>query len=161
MRTEQRASRPGETGQRLKGEVIPMERLAVASAVLVVLVGFGGCARDGDTNPGTGPGAVTPATTIDSLALCRQALPARDVVSATPTTVGDLRTWGYSGPVQQRPLLNVFPSSASSEPAAWCWTREAVDSYAAWGAHATDAAEHAITLHGPTNLTPSGPPIIP
>jgi hypothetical protein len=54
MRTEQRASKPGETGQRLKGEVIPMERLAVASAVLVVLVGFGGCARDGDTNPAQG-----------------------------------------------------------------------------------------------------------
>jgi hypothetical protein len=138
-----------------------MKRLAVASAVLALLVGLGGCTRDRDTSPGTGLDASTPATTTDPLGLCRQALPDRDVISATRTTVGDLRAWGYSGPLQKHPLGNAFPASAPTEPAAWCWTREAVDSYTAWGVHAPDLAERAITVTGPTDEIPAGPPIIP
>jgi len=141
--------------------VILMKNLAVASAVLAVLVGLGACAHDSDTNAGTGPtvstDVSTPATTTDSLVLCRQALPDRVVVSATRTSVGDLRTWGYSGPVQKRPLANVFPSAASSDPAAWCWTKEAVDSYTAWGVHGLDTAQRAITARGPTDVIPAGP----
>jgi hypothetical protein len=126
-----------------------------------MLAGLVGCARDGHMNPGTEPDASTPASTTDPLVVCRQALPDRDVVSGAWTTVGDLRTWGYGGPVQKRPLGNVFPPSAPTEPSAWCWTREAVDSYTAWGVHAPDAAERAITVIGPTDVIPTGPPVIP
>ena len=140
-----------------------MKKLAVASAVSALLIGLGACARDSDA--GTGPTVSTdlstPATATDSLVLCRQALPDRMVVSATRTSVGDLRTWGFSGPVQKRPLANVFPSAASSDPAAWCWTREAVDSYTAWGVHAPETAQRAVTVHGPTDVIPAGPPLIP
>ena len=97
----------------------------------------------------------------DPRALCRQALPDRDVVSATVTTVGNLRAWGYGGPVQKHPLGNVFPSAAPSDPAVWCWTRDAVDSYTAWGAHAPDAAGRAITVIGPTDQIPVGAPVVP
>jgi hypothetical protein len=126
-----------------------------------MLVGLVGCARDSHMNPGTERDASTPATMTDPLVLCRQALPDRDVVSGTWTTVGDLRTWGYGGPMQKRPLGNVFPPSAPTEPAGWCWTREAIDSYTAWGVHAPDAAERAITVIGPTDVIPTGPPVIP
>ena len=138
-----------------------MKRLALASAILATLVGCGGHARDGDANSGTGPSRSTSAATTDPLVQCRLALPGRDVVSATRTTVGDLRAWGYGGPVQKHPLGSVFPSAAPSEPAIWCWTRDATDSYTAWGAHARDAAGRAITVIGPTDQVPVGPPKIP
>ena len=139
-----------------------MKKLAVASAVLALLIGLEACARDSDA--GTGPTVSTdlstPATATDCLCsagrLCRPV-----VVSATRTSAGDLRTWGYSSPVQKRPLANVFPSAASSDPAAWCWTREAVDSYAAWGVHAPETAQRAATVNGPTDMIPAGPPLIP
>ena len=165
LRSQKVARKPSWPGQRLKAEVILVKNLAVASAVLAVLVGLGACARDSDTSAGTGPivstDLSTPATTTDPLVLCRQALPDRVVVSATRTSVGDLRSWGFSGPVQKRPLANVFPSAASSDPAAWCWTRAAVDSYTAWGVHASDTPRRAITATGPTDVVPAGPPLIP
>jgi hypothetical protein len=136
-----------------------MRRLAVASAVLAVLVGLGGCAHNSDANTGSRP-AVS-ATAADPLTLCRQALPDRDVVSAEWTTVGDLRTWGYGGPVQQHPMGTAFPASGADDRAIWCWTREAADSYTAWGVHPPDGAARAIGIMGPTEMTPSGPPVIP
>src|SRR5262249_49471691 len=141
-----------------------MKRLAIASAVVAVVVGMGACARDDSPDVARGPSASSPSTTsasTDTLGLCRRALPGREGVSATPTTVGDLRTRGYGGPVQKHPLGNVFPASAPGEPAAWCWTRQAVDSYTAWGVHVPDAAERAITVIGPTDVVPAGRPVIP
>jgi len=138
-----------------------MKRLAAASAILAVLVALAGCAGDRNTSSGTGSDASTQATPTDAIVLCRQALPDRDVVSGIWTTVGDLRTWGYGGPVQKRPMGDAFVPSAPTEPAAWCWTREAVDSYTAWGVHVPDAAARAITVTGPTDVIPTGPPVIP
>lgn len=163
LRSQKVARKPSWPGQRLKAEVILVKNLAVASAVFVVLVGLGACARDSSAGTGStvSTDLSTPATTTDPLVLCRQALPDRVVVSATRTSVGDLRSWGFSGPVQKRPLANVFPSAASSDPAAWCWTRAAVDSYTVWGVHASDTPRRAITATGPTDVVPAGPPLIP
>jgi len=97
----------------------------------------------------------------DAFALCRQALPGRDVVSGTWTTVGDLRSYGYSGPVARHPLAGAFPSAAPSDQAAWCWTKDAPDSYTAWGARTPGDVRRALTVNGPTDTTPSGPPIVP
>jgi hypothetical protein len=97
----------------------------------------------------------------DALAFCRLALPGQDVVSGTWTTVGDLRAYGFSGPVRRTPLATAYPSAPASDRAAWCWTRDTPDSYTAWGARAPDDAQRAVTVNGPTDTTPSGPPIIP
>ena len=85
----------------------------------------------------------------------------REVVSGVRTTVGDLRNWAYGGRVQQHPLRDLFPSSSSTAPAVWCWTKESADSFTAWGVHEHDAAVPAITATGPTNEIPAGPPVIP
>jgi hypothetical protein len=141
-----------------------MKRVAVSMAMLAVLAAGSSCAS-----------AVTPAVlgrpsrppvvpvppTPTALALCRQVLPGRDVVSGTWTTVGDLRTWGYSGPVQRRPLQAVFANASPADQAAWCWTKNSADSYTAWGARANDEPQRAITVIGPTTVTPSGSPRIP
>jgi hypothetical protein len=97
----------------------------------------------------------------DAFALCRQVLPGRDVVSGTWTTVGDLRGYGYSGPVARHPLADAFPMAAPSDEAAWCWTKNAPDSYTAWGARTPDGARQALTVDGPTETTPAGPPLVP
>jgi hypothetical protein len=60
-----------------------------------------------------------------------------------------------------RPLRNAFPASAPADLAAWCWTKDAPDRYTAWGVTATDPPERAITVAGPTPVTPSGPPVVP
>jgi hypothetical protein len=140
-----------------------MKRPAIRVAVLVLLIGLGGCAapRGSSTGPGAGPDTTTPATPTDPLVLCRQALPDRNLVSGTWTTVGDLRTWGYGGPTQTHPLADVFPALGPAAPAAWCWTREAADTYTAWGVQSPDHAERALTVVGPTKETPAGPPVIP
>jgi hypothetical protein len=96
-----------------------------------------------------------------ALSACRVALPGHDVVSGAWTTVGALRTWGYGGPKPTRPLRNAFPAAKPTEPAAWCWTKEAADRYTAWGVHAPGGALRAITVTGPTTTTPSGEPRIP
>jgi hypothetical protein len=134
-----------------------MRRVIRSATTIAALVATASCAA-----------TVTPAATITTpppattaLALCRQALASRDVVSGTWTTVSDLRSWGYSGPVQQRPLRDVFASAAPTDPAAWCWTKDAPDSYTAWGVRPNDTPQHAITVTGPTTVTPTGRPVIP
>ena len=68
---------------------------------------------------------------------------------------------GLQRPVQKHPLSGTFASASTTDPAAWCWTKDAPDSYTAWGVRAGDKAQHAITVVGPTTATPSGPPRVP
>lgn len=141
-----------------------MRRTALPLIAIAVLAAVGACAPTsgpGGTVAPTAPigGSTTPTSV---LALCRRALLDRDVVSGTWTTVGDLRTWGYGGPVQKRPLATAFPGPGDDAPAAWCWTRQAAGNYTAWGVLAPDGpAVRAINVIGPTSTTPSGPPRIP
>ena len=133
-----------------------------AGFALIPLLAAASCA----STPGAEQGGSTTHSTVttspaDALALCRQALPGRDVVSGTWATVGDLRSWGYGGPVQKQPLLNVFQGAAPTDQAAWCWTKNAPDSFTAWGVKAPNGAQLAITMNGPTSTIPSGAPLIP
>jgi hypothetical protein len=140
------------------------------AVVIVGLVATASCAATvsppravppvAQTSP-TATATTSTSTPTTALALCRDALAGRDVVSGTWATVGDLRSWGYGGPVPTRPLRDVFAAAAPTDPAAWCWTKDAPDSYTAWGVRAHDAPQHAITVVGPTAVTPSGPPRIP
>jgi hypothetical protein len=141
-----------------------MRRTLLPLMAIAVLLGSGACADQTDTGTAAPSGPTTPTETIPTgaLALCQRALPDRDVVSGTWTTVGDLRTWGYGGPVQKRPLATAFPGAAADARAAWCWTRQAADDYTAWGVPAPDGTPvQAIDLMGPMNTNPSGPPVIP
>jgi hypothetical protein len=104
---------------------------------------------------------LTAAFSGEPLALCRQELPGRDVVSGTWTTVGALRSWGYANPKPVVPLAHVFPSAAGDDQAAWCWTKDAPRTYTVWGARAQGRAQRATTQTGPTDDTPSGPPLKP
>jgi hypothetical protein len=106
----------------------------IATASCTAVTTSAGGARPGRSSATIGvAGATTRPPPTTALSLCRQALPRRDVVSGTWTTVSDLRSWGYSGPVQKRPLRDVFPSASPAGLAAWCWTKDAPDSYTAWG----------------------------
>jgi hypothetical protein len=143
-----------------------MRRRAAVILSLAILFAATACAQGVPEAPGAPSSPVGPArppTTgpADALALCRRALPDSDVVSGTWTTVGSLREWGYGGPVQQRPLADAFAGTAAAQAAVWCWTREAADSYTAWGVLGPGSTDRAITVNGPTRQTPSGPPIIP
>ena len=139
-----------------------MRRYLLPFIAMAALFAVGGCAHPVVT--GTAPlltPSSPPATPSSALALCQHALPGRDVVSGTWTTVDDLRTWGYGGPVQKRPLATAFPGVAADAQAAWCWTRQAADDYTAWGVPTDGAAVKAINLMGPVTTTPSGRPSIP
>lgn len=94
-----------------------------------------------------------------ALAVCRQELRGRDVVSGTWTTVGALRDWGHGGPVATQPLAHVFPTASAADQAAWCWTKDAPQTYTMWGARAQDGAQFAFKMSeaGSWNdPTPSG-----
>jgi hypothetical protein len=134
--------------------------IATASCAAVTTPADGG--RPGRTSATTGVAdTTTPPPPTTALSLCRLALPSRDAVSGTWTTVSGLRSWGFSGPVQKRPLRDVFPSASPADLAVWCWTKDARDRYTAWGVRPQDPPQHAITVTGPTTVTPSGPPRIP
>lgn len=139
-----------------------MRRTVLPLVAIAVLAAAGACAgRSGTAGP-TAPSSPTTTSPTSALALCQRALPDRDVVSGTWTNVGDLRTWGYGGPVQHRPLATAFPGPGDDAPAAWCWSRQAADNYTAWGVLAPDGpAIRAVNLIGPMSGTPSGPPRIP
>jgi len=136
--------------------------LAAASCASATGVAQGGSVGNGPTQVSQVQSSSTAATPpTDALALCRQALPGRDVVSGTWATVADLRNWGYGGPVQKQPLLNAFQGAAPTDQAAWCWTKGGQDSFTAWGVAAPNAARLAITVNGPNSAVPSGEPRIP
>jgi hypothetical protein len=140
-----------------------MTRFGLLGAItLTMVIAVTSCATNAKSGlGGTGLPSTDHSTPADAFALCRQAFPGREVVSGTWTTVRDLRRYGYGGPVARHPLADAFPSAAPSDQAAWCWTKDAPDSYTAWGARAPDDIRRALTVSGPTNRTPSGPPIVP
>ncbi len=138
-----------------------MRRVGMLVAISAALVAVSSCAKPNGLSTEKGsPDATTPSGS-DPSALCRRALPGHLVVSATWTTVGEVRSWGYGGPVQKRPLSAAFASAAPGDQAAWCWTRESRESYTAWAVRAPADAVRAITVNGPTEVTPAGPPRIP
>ena len=148
-----------------------MKRVVLPATTIAALIATASCTAVTTPASGGRPGrssattdvaaATTPPPPTTALNLCRQALPSRHVVSGTWTTVSGLRSWGVSGPVQKRPLRDVFPSASLSDLAAWCWTKDASDSYSAWGVRPQDRPQRAITVNGPTTVTPSGAPRIP
>jgi hypothetical protein len=145
--------------------VTPIARLALATVSLAALAAVAGCGQPVKTGT-TPPPTITPSVTAtvvphDALDLCKQALPGRDVVSGSATTVGALRDWGYGGPVAHHPLATVFATAAPTATAAWCWTKEAADSYTAWGVLAPGSVAQAINITGPIDQPPSGAPVIP
>jgi hypothetical protein len=134
--------------------------IAMASCTAETTPAGGG--RPGHFSATTGVAAATmPPLPTTALRLCRQALPSRDVVSGTWTTVRGLRSWGQSGPVHKWPAGDVFASASPGDLAAWCWTRDAPDSYSAWGVRPPDPPQRAVTVTGPNAVTPSGLPAIP
>jgi hypothetical protein len=136
--------------------------LAAASCASATGATQGGSVGNGPTQVSQVQSSSTVTTPpTDALALCRQALSGRDVVSGTWATVADLRDWGYGGPVLKQPMIDAFPGAAPTDQAAWCWTKNAPDSFTAWGVRASDAVQLAITVNGPTSTIPSGEPRIP
>jgi hypothetical protein len=81
----------------------------------------------------------------------------RHVISATTTTVGEIREL-REGPGGQ-PYRDFFSTLAPSHPATWCWTEEAPQEYVA---HAV-AAGKALTggTMGGLSQPPSGAPMFP
>lgn len=133
-----------------------------------------GCLVAGCTSPAsTAPASTTPASTMTArtaaastpvrtlgqsrrthlsqpaLVLCRAALPDRVLLGWTAATVGELRAYGYSGPVAHVPLRAAFPGVATRAPAAWCWLRAGQKSGSLWGAVPGHGAVRAITVTGP------------
>lgn len=100
--------------------------------------------------------------------ICLLALPTDRVVSATPTTVGAIRSrlmGPPSGGSPDAPAARAFPGASAQEPGAWCWTagstrRAAGDT--AWGAAPGYApVEFLGVLAAPGPGRPAGPPSFP
>ena len=137
-----------------------MRRLALFAFVPVIAAAACSCAASaGAVGIGSAGGSATPTSSGGALAVCREELPGRDVVSGTWTTVGGLRSWGYGGPVAKRPLADVFPTASAAGQAAWCWTKNAPHVYTMWGARAHDGSQLAIKMTeagGQADTAPSG-----
>lgn len=88
--------------------------------------------------------------------VCQTALRS-PVVSATATTVGDIRRLTV-GP-GQRPAQHAFGSLADSTTAAWCWTGGSGE-YVSYGA-TLDGQTIQLAKLGGFTTTPSGPPVVP
>jgi hypothetical protein len=149
-------------------------RIAVGASLLLVTVGAAaGCAATAAapsadstsvSSPVSSPQSATPGV-ADALSACRAALPGHLVVSGTWTTVGAVHTWvrgGVQHPADMHPLARAFPASDAAEPAAWCWTRDAPATDAAWALVPGHVPVHGITLTcqgcAPGRPVPSGPP---
>jgi anaerobic selenocysteine-containing dehydrogenase len=101
-----------------------------------------------------------PPSQVRPMQACRAALPGEHVVSAQRTTVGAVRTWGYGGPIQHRPLRTAFAAAPAPDQALWCWTRESARRVTAYAVHHGYAAR-AISVVGPGGGTPRGAPLVP
>ena len=87
---------------RLNREVIHGRRVVLSATTIAALIATASCTAVTTPADGAGPGRssattgltvpTTPPPPTSALSLCRQALPSRDVVSGTWTTVRDLRS---------------------------------------------------------------------
>jgi hypothetical protein len=107
-----------------------------------------------------------------ALATCQVALgPA--VVSASATTVGDIRGWDYGPAAASRgtepphgiqPGKDAFAGDAPDAFAAWCWTGKPSD-WVSWGVDLHGQKVRMAEITGPTTGTdtgvPTGGPMIP
>ena len=124
--------------------------LTVPGSLLVVAVSLTGCSSPGQ------PAASNSVEATSAMRVCQAALRS-PVVSATATTVGDIRRLTI-GP-GQRPAQHAFGSLADSSAAAWCWTGASGD-YVSYGA-TLDGQKIELASLGGFTTTPSGPPVVP
>lgn len=119
--------------------------------------------------PVPGGSAVTPSDWSSPAGqICLWALPTFRVASATPTTVGAIRshTMGPpSGGSPDAPGARAFPGVPARAPGAWCWTAGSTQraaGYTAWGAARGGApVEFLGVLAPPGPGAPTGPPRFP
>jgi hypothetical protein len=133
-----------------------MDVTAAATAAVAVL-GLSGCTSDHNVAaPKPIPIASSPGALTGAERDCSRA-GLRHVVSATTTTVGEMREL-REGP-GGRPYRDFFSTLAPSHPATWCWTEGAPQGYVA---HAV-AAGKALTAGTMGGLAqpPSGAPMFP
>jgi hypothetical protein len=144
---------------------------------VVLLLALSACARPATSAPSAdmgsprasaSPAPDSPTTSFAALpliptaqAICRTALPGRTVVSASGTSVGQLRAYQYGGPVAHRPLAGSFPEAPGSGKAEWCWTRDTLETLSAWGVRSGEPPIRAMTITGPSTGIPAGAPIVP
>lgn len=137
---------------------------AIVTALLAAACGAtAGGAQTPSTTRSTPPQSALPPDASLAEALCRAALPNRAVVAWGDAHVGELRGYGYSGPVPHRPLRAAFPGVPAARRAAWCSVRDSTDTISVWGATPGNAAQRAITVTGPgagnVRGVTHGPPI--
>lgn len=103
--------------------------------------------------------------------ICLSALPGKQVVSATQTTVGAIRAHTIgppSGGSPDAPAAHAFPGLPANSPAAWCWTTTPAagpaaggSDFEAWGATRGEAVAFVGLVNPPGPGVPSGPPSFP
>jgi hypothetical protein len=111
----------------------------------------------------SGPGG------FKALSICEAVLK-EPIVSASATTVGDIRAWSYgpaapatgsSQPSGIQPAKGGFPGDAASYFAAWCWTGTPGD-WVSWGVDTTGQKVKMAQIEGAmSGPPPTGGPAIP
>ena len=138
---------------------ITMSVMDVKSAAIaaVAVLGLSGCTSHHNVGAPTPiPKASSPVTLTGPERDCSRA-GLRHVVSATATTVGEIREL-REGP-GGLPYRDFFSTLAPNYPATWCWTADSPQGYVA---HAVASGE-ALTAGtmGGLSEPPSGPPMFP
>ena len=149
------------------------KRVTVAGAVLGLATLMAACERDPgkpspSPSPSPSPAAPSPASSTAhtdpaeaaARLLCERALQGSEVLSGTPTTVGEIRGWRIGPGVQM--AENSFKGLPDDTAGAWCWTREGPSSYRSFGvALPTREAVAFMTMRDDSGTPPSGPPRAP
>lgn len=130
-----------------------------AAAVLLpaLLAALLGCTSDGDTPPGAR--SADPSAAAEAQRVCTLALKGAEVASATPATLGEIRSHGIGGG-GRKPAEGAFGTDADGDVGAWCWTRNGPKEFTSYGVGADGSVVLFASIRDFATV-PSGAPVIP
>jgi hypothetical protein len=109
----------------------------------------------------TGAGGGCPMLADPGYTVCLRTFLRHRVLGWESTTVAQLRSYQFGGPIAHRPLQHAFPGSARTRLAAWCLLRDGPNTASLWGTLASGRRQHAITISGPGAADYRGPMTAP